>query len=75
MSRAITLPVAALVIAASLALDVGIGMVGYHTGYTAGRLDAYRETDAVLRDLEHALAPLVQQQAQAHEPQTREEMP
>lgn len=36
------------------------GVAAYHHGRDAGRLDAYRETDRVLRDLEYALAPLVQ---------------
>lgn len=72
MSRAVSIALAAAV---ALGSGIAVGVGAYQAGHTAGRQDAFRQTDAVLRDLEHALAPLVQQQAQAHEPQTREEMP
>lgn len=67
MSRAVFTPAAALALAAAAALGTGVAAsaVAHRQGYAAGRLDAYRETDRVLRDLEHALAPLVQQQAPA----------
>lgn len=59
----------ALAFAGSAALTLAAGGTGYRLGRDAGRIEgraaAYRETDQVLRDLEHALAPLVQQQAPA----------
>lgn len=59
----------ALAVVAPPALTLAAGGTGYRLGHDAGRIEgraaAYRETDRVLRDLEHALAPLVQGQAQA----------
>lgn len=54
--------------AAMFGLGLCVGLagsgIGAHLagrwGYDAGRLDAYRETERVLRDLEHALAPIAE---------------
>ena len=56
-------------ILATFAVATGFGAIGYKMGHDIGRIEgrtaAYRETDRVLRDLEHALAPLAQVSRQA----------
>lgn len=72
MNRAATVPALPRVAIAAFAFALGTAFVGYRLGHDAGRIEgraaAYRETDRVLRDLEHALAPLVQGQAPAEQP-------
>lgn len=58
------------------ALTLGSAAASYRLGHDAGRIEgriegraaAYHQTDRVLRDLEHALAPLAQvsRQAETH---------
>ena len=65
-SRRHALPFA---LAGLAALTLGTAAASYRLGHDAGRIEgraaAYRETDRVLRDLEHALAPLAQVSRQA----------